>query len=69
MIFKVQKPLESTIQAPKAMAYNEDRSTMLMMPPKTVEKWFAKGELKIYVEAKLDGKDFNIIKKLTPQAW
>jgi hypothetical protein len=54
---------------PQALIYNEDRSFEMQIPFSWVSSEFEDHELKIYVEADLEGSQLFIENKLEPQDW
>lgn len=68
-IFKIQRPLSSSIGAPQYLVYNEDRSVLFEAPAKAAHHLFKHGELKIYVEGSYRSGELIGAVRVPNQDW
>ena len=70
MIFKVQKPIFTTGKGPvEYLIYNKDRSVMVQMASKDLDRTWPEGEYKIYVEGEVSDGLLKISHAVESQNW
>ena len=69
-IVKVQRPIVTNEEVPKALIYDEDKKVVQMVPLHTVLHLFKNDELKIYLRAELknDGT-LELKQRVSDRAW
>jgi hypothetical protein len=69
MIVKIQKPLESSLEDPPALVYNEDGSYEEFVKFSEGLRMAMGDRLKIYVEATVEDGKLRLIQEVPAQSW
>ena len=70
MIVKIQRPIMTVGEVPKALVYNESRTFERMMPmTPPIEALFNDGSLKVYHKAKVVGGELHISQRVEDRNW
>jgi len=69
MIVKIQRPLESSLDDPPALVYNEDKSVYFHTKFNPTLALAMGSRPKIYCEAVIQGKGIRIVKEIEAQPW